>query len=155
MVDHNTEEIVVIPPEKGEKTRVLLVDDSPLFLRFLAHFFRRGEYELHTAESGDKAVEQARQLQPDIVILDLEMPGLDGIETCHILRADERTRDIPVVILTTSREEEDLVKGYQLGANCYIQKPVDFNQFRKTVEQLGLFWLVVNHPPPPSAFRPK
>ena len=87
-------------PREGGK------DPSPLGRRFPSlppvpgHFFRRGEYELHTAESGDKAVEQARKLQPDMVILDLEMPGLDGIETCHILRADETTRHIPVVILT-------------------------------------------------------
>ncbi len=134
MVDHNTEEIVVIPPEKGEKTRVLLVDDSPLFLRFLAHFFRRGEYELHTAESGDKAVEQARQLQPDIVILDLEMPGLDGIETCHILRADERTRDIPVVILTASESLEVNRKAFGAGAQATVLKSMSREQLMNVVE---------------------
>ncbi len=134
MVDHNTEEIVVRPPEKGEKTRVLLVDDSPLFLRFLAHFFRRGEYELHTAESGDKAVEQARQLQPDIVILDLEMPGLDGIETCHILRADERTRDIPVVILTASESLEVNRKAFGAGAQATVLKSMSREQLMNVVE---------------------
>ena len=134
MVDHNTEEIVVIPPEKGEKTRVLLVDDSPLFLRFLAHFFRRGDYELHTAESGEKAVEQARQLQPDIVILDLEMPGLDGIETCHILRADERTRDIPVVILTASESLEVNRKAFGAGAQATVLKSMSREQLMNVVE---------------------
>ncbi len=134
MVDHNTEEIVVIPPEKGEKTRVLLVDDSPLFLRFLAHFFRRGEYELHTAESGEKAVEQARQLQPDIVILDLEMPGLDGIETCHILRADETTRHIPVIILTAPESLEVNRKAFGAGAQATVLKSMSREQLMNVVE---------------------
>ena len=134
MVDHNTEEIVVIPPEKGEKTRVLLVDDYPLFLRFLAHFFRRGDYELHTAESGDKAVEQARQHQPDIVILDLEMPGLDGIETCHILRADETTRHIPVVILTASESLEVNRKAFGAGAQATVLKSMSREQLMNVVE---------------------
>ncbi len=134
MVDHNTEEIVVIPPEKGEKTRVLLVDDHPLFLRFLAHFFRRGDYELHTAESGDKAVEQARQLQPDIVILDLEMPGLDGIETCHILRAAETTRHIPVIILTASESLEVNRKAFGAGAQATVLKSMSREQLMNVVE---------------------
>ena len=111
-----------------------MVDDSPLFLRFLAHFFRRGEYELHTAESGDKAVEQARQLQPDIVILDLEMPGLDGIETCHILRADERTRDIPVVILTASESLEVNRKAFGAGAQATVLKSMSREQLMNVVE---------------------
>ena len=92
---------------------------------------------------------------PRVVLLDLKLPKVDGLEVLREIKNDPRTKPIPVVILTTSREEEDLVKGYQLGVNCYIQKPVDFNQFRKTVEQLGLFWLVVNQPPPPAAFRPQ
>ncbi len=133
-MDQHTEEIVVIPPEKGEKTRVLLVDDSALFLRFLAHFFRRGEYELLTAESGEKAVEQARQLQPDIVILDLEMPGLDGIETCHILRADETTRHIPVVILTASESLEINRKAFGAGAQATVLKSMSREQLMNVVE---------------------
>ncbi len=124
MVDHNREEIVVIPPEKGEKTRVLLVDDSPLFLRFLAHFFRRGDYELHTAESGEKAVEQVRQHQPDIFILDLEMPGLDGIETCHI----------PVIILTASESLEVNRKAFGAGAQATVLKSMSREQLMNVVE---------------------
>lgn len=134
MPNHEADEIVVLPPERGEKTRVLLVDDSPLFLRFLAHFFRHGEYELLTAESGEKAVEQARQLQPDIVILDLEMPGLDGIETCHILRADETTRRIPVIILTASESLEVNRKAFGAGAQATVLKSMSREQLMNIVE---------------------
>ncbi|MFQ5802886.1 MAG: PleD family two-component system response regulator [Candidatus Methylomirabilales bacterium] len=133
-MDHNTEEIVVIPPEKGERTRVILVDDHPLFLRFLAHFFRHGEYELLTAESGEKAVEQARQLQPDLIVLDLEMPGLDGIETCQILRADETTRHIPVIILTASESLEVNRKAFGAGAQATVLKSMSREQLMNVVE---------------------
>lgn len=137
MADHGeeeVEEIVVIAPEKGERTRVLLVDDHPLFLRYLAHFFRRGEYELVTAEGGEKAVEQARQLQPDLIILDLEMPGLDGIETCKILRADETTRGIPVIILTASESLEVNQKAFGAGAQATVLKSMSREQLLNVVE---------------------
>ena len=137
MTDHGAEgieEIVVVYPEKGEKTRVLLVDDHPLFLRYLAHFFRRGEYELVTAESGEKAVEQARQLQPDLIILDLEMPGLDGIETCTTLRADETTRGIPVIILTASESLEVNRKAFGAGAQATVLKSMSREQLLNVVE---------------------
>jgi CheY-like chemotaxis protein len=78
---------------------------------------------------------------------------VDGLEVLRAVKSDLGTRPIPVVILTASREEKDLVNGYQLGVNAYIQKPVDFEKFRQIVKQLGLFWLVVNQPPPPGAFR--
>jgi two-component system response regulator len=86
--------------------------------------------------------------QPQLVLLDLNMPRLGGLEVLQRIRADDRTRMIPVVILTSSREERDLVRGYSDGANSYIQKPVDFPQFTDAIRNLGLYWLVLNVSPP-------
>ena len=90
---------------------------------------------------------------PKVVLLDLKLPKVDGLEVLREIKNNPRTKAIPVVILTASREERDLVNGYQLGVNAYIQKPVDFEQFRQIVKQLGMFWLVVNQPPPTAAFK--
>jgi CheY-like chemotaxis protein len=90
---------------------------------------------------------------PKLVLLDLKLPKLDGKEVLRQIKCDERTRTIPVVIMTSSREEKDLVESYRLGVNSYIQKPVDFDQFRRTIKQLGLYWLVVNQPSPPQSSR--
>jgi len=86
---------------------------------------------------------------PVIVLLDLKLPRMDGMEVLKRIRRDERTQLIPVVILTSSTEESDLVSGYRLGANSYVRKPVDFEQFNEAVRQLGLYWLLWNEPPPP------
>jgi len=85
---------------------------------------------------------------PQIVLLDLNLPKIDGLQVLRRLREDERTKYLPVVILTSSREEQDLLRGYQLGANSYIRKPVDFVQFTEAVKQLGLYWLVLNETMP-------
>jgi two-component system response regulator len=84
---------------------------------------------------------------PTVILLDLKLPKIDGLEVLRRLRADDRTRLLPVVILTTSHEDQDLVTSYSLGANSYVHKPVDMNQFIMAVRQLGLFWLLVNSPP--------
>jgi two-component system, response regulator len=88
------------------------------------------------------------------VLLDLKLPKVDGLEVLRELKSDPRTKAIPVVILTSSREEIDLVQSYKFGVNAYIQKPVEFDSFHRAVKGLGLFWMVVNQPPPPNSFRP-
>ncbi len=86
---------------------------------------------------------------PQVILLDLNLPKVDGLEVLRRLRANEHTRLLPVVILTSSNEEQDLIKGYGLGANSYVRKPIDFGQFVEAVRQLGLYWLILNRPPPP------
>ena len=87
-------------------------------------------------------------LHPAVIMLDLKMPRIDGLEALRQIRADPNLRTLPIVILTSSREENDLVQGYQLGANAYVVKPVDFDRFTAAVSQLGVFWALVNEPPP-------
>jgi CheY-like chemotaxis protein len=89
---------------------------------------------------------------PRVVLLDLKMPKIDGLEVLRAVKADPRTRSIPIVVMTASREEQDMVSSYQLGVNSYIQKPVDFDKFRAMVRQLGLYWLLVNEPAPRAAY---
>jgi CheY-like chemotaxis protein len=89
---------------------------------------------------------------PRVVLLDLKMPKIDGLEVLRAVKADPRTRSIPIVVMTASREEQDMVSSYQLGVNSYIQKPVDFDKFRAMVRQLGLYWLLVNEPAPHAAY---
>jgi two-component system, response regulator len=86
---------------------------------------------------------------PQVILLDLKLPRVDGLEVLRRLRADKRTRLLPVVILTSSNEDQDRINGYGLGANSYVRKPVDFAQFIEAVRQLGLYWLILNEPPPP------
>ena len=110
--------------------RVVVVRDGAEALEFL---FATGRHE-----GRDPAA------PPQVVLLDLKLPKLDGLEVLKRVRADERTRYVPVVVLTSSNEERDIVESYQLGANSYVRKPVDFNEFVRAARQLGLYWLLVN-----------
>lgn len=112
--------------------KVEWVKDGAAALDFL---FRRGDY----AARADS--------MPRVVLLDLRLPKVDGMEVLQQMRADERTRDVPVVVLTSSREERDIVSSYKLGANSFVSKPVAFDEFAKTVADLGLYWLLVNKIP--------
>jgi two-component system response regulator len=103
----------------------------------LDYLFREGEY-----------VKRDPLESPSVVLLDLKLPNMDGLEVLERIRANERTRRLPVVILTTSTEQKDLLSGYDLGANSYVRKPVDFTQFIDAARQLGLYWLVLNESPP-------
>jgi len=102
----------------------------------LDYLFRRGSFALRT------------EGEPVVVMLDLKMPKLDGIEVLRAMKADDRLRLIPVVVLTSSRESRDLEECYQLGANAYVVKPVHFGEFVGAVKELGMFWVLVNEPPP-------
>jgi two-component system response regulator len=143
---------------KSDKHTILLVEDNPDDEELTRLAFRECKfaYELVVAKDGQDALDylfaagrhSARDVcdMPQLVLLDLKLPRVSGLEVLKRVRADERTRFLPVVVLTSSREEQDLIDSYSLGANSYIQKPVDFNRFIEAVCQLGLYWLVLNEP---------
>jgi CheY-like chemotaxis protein len=144
---------------RAELRRILLVEDDPRDAELtqaaleavplanpvdcvadgeeaLAYLFRRGPFA--GRESG----------MPAVVLLDLKLPKIDGLEVLRAIRADEQLRPIPVVMLTSSRDERDLLRSYQLGVNAFVVKPVDFAEFAEAVRRVGLFWAVLNEPPP-------
>ncbi|HYS80584.1 MAG TPA: response regulator [Anaeromyxobacteraceae bacterium] len=133
---------------------ILLVEDNPDDEALMIRAFQRSKLanRIDVARDGAEAlaylVGPSARPMPTLVILDLKLPKVDGLEVLRRLRAEERTRTLPVVVLTSSREEQDLVESYRLGANSYVRKPVDFIQFADATQTLGLYWLVVNEPPP-------
>lgn len=130
----NDEELTLRAFRKSNiSNRVVVLRDGA---EALDYFFSRGRY-------AERPTEVAQ-----VVLLDLKLPKIDGLEVLRALRADDRTRLIPIVILTASAEDQDLVRGYGLGANSYVRKPVDFTQFVEAVRQLGLYWLVINQAAP-------
>ena len=143
------------------KRAILLVEDDPDHVELTLRALRRNNVanEVVVARDGVEALDYLFGLgdysgrdiraQPQIVVLDLKLPKLDGLEVLRRVRADDRTRLVPIVILTSSDERRDILEGYSLGANSYVRKPVDFNQFMDTTLHLGTYWLVLNDPPPP------
>jgi CheY-like chemotaxis protein len=135
---------------------ILLVEDDPDDEALTLRALRRAQVgnAVLVARDGVEALDRLlgdgagpREI-PQVVLLDLKLPKIDGLEVLRRLRADERTRLLPVVVLTSSSEERDLVESYRLGANSYVRKPVDFGEFAEAVGRLGLYWLLVNQPPP-------
>jgi CheY-like chemotaxis protein len=150
---------------REDEIEILLVEDDPTDVELTLHALRQENLanRIQVVRDGEEALDfvfcranfNARSFlsPPRVILLDLKLPKVDGMEVLREVKGDPRTKAIPVVILTASREEKDLVNGYQLGVNGYIQKPVDFDKFREIVKRLGLYWLVVNEPPPAAAFR--
>ena len=132
---------------------ILLVEDNPDDEKLTLRAFRKKQVAnpVVVARDGQEALDYLfdpdKQL-PAVVLLDLKLPRIGGIEVLRQLRANARTKLIPIVILTSSNEESDLIAGYALGCNSYIRKPVDFDKFVEAAGQLGLYWLVINEPPP-------
>lgn len=139
---------------------ILLVEDNPDDELLTVRALKRNNVlnEIVVAHDGVEALDyllgtgsyadRDMAVMPQIILLDLKLPKIDGLEVLRRLRANERTRLIPVIILTSSKEETDIVRGYSLGANSYIRKPIDFEQFVQAVQQLKLYWLVLNEAPP-------
>ena len=148
-----------------QEVEILLVEDDPSDEELTLHALRRDKLinRIHLARDGEEALDflfcrnvhahRSFLSPPRVVLLDLKLPKVDGLQVREQVKSDPRTKSIPVVILTSSKEEKDRMNGYQLGANSYIQKPVDFEKFRETVKQLGVYWLIVNEPPPAEAHR--
>ena len=140
--------------------RILLVEDNRDHAELTIRALRKSNVanEVKTVSDGEEALEYlfgtgryaGRDVHdaPAVVLLDLKLPKVDGMDVLRQLRADERTKLVPVVILTSSKEERDVLEGYKLGANAFVQKPVDFVHFSEAVKSLGLFWAVLNEPPP-------
>ncbi len=138
---------------------ILLVEDNQNDIELTLHALRKENLanQIHVVHDGEEALEflfctgnhsdRSFDHPPRLVLLDLKLPKVDGLEVLQRLKSDPRTKTIPVVILTSSREERDVVSGYGLGANSYIQKPVDFEQFRETVKTAGFYWLLINQSP--------
>jgi len=138
---------------------ILLVEDNSNDVELTLHALKKNNLtnRIHVVRDGAEALEYifgsgayaGRDVNhaPKVILLDLKLPKVDGKEVLRRIKADERTRSIPVVVLTSSREERDIVESYRLGVNSYITKPVDFEQFTEAVRQLGLYWLLLNQPP--------
>ena len=146
-----------------EKGTILLVEDNPDDVELTMRAFRKNKIanDIIVARDGVEALNYlfgtgayaGRETKdtPRIILLDLKLPKLDGLQVLERLRADERTSLIPVVILTSSKEEYDLMRSYRNGANSYVRKPVDFNEFVEAVRQIGLYWLLINEAPMETA----
>ncbi|OGQ82033.1 MAG: two-component system response regulator [Deltaproteobacteria bacterium RIFCSPLOWO2_12_FULL_60_19] len=142
-----------------KRIEILLVEDNPNDVELTLHALSENRLSNHieVVRDGEEALEfifgtgahshRSMDHGPKVILLDLKLPKVDGLEVLRRLKSDLRTKTIPVVILTSSREERDIVESYKLGVNSYIVKPVDFEQFTEAVRNLGLYWLLLNQPP--------
>ncbi len=142
-----------------EAVEILVVEDNPNDLELTLRSLRKAKISnsVHICRDGAEASDYIfcegdhanRRIEdiPRVILLDLKLPKIDGLELLKRLKEDHRTKSIPVVILTSSREQSDIIKSYQLGTNSYIVKPVDFENFSHAVQQLGMYWLIMNQPP--------
>jgi len=143
-----------------KQTSILLVEDNPDDVELTLRAFKKSNIrnEVVVARDGAEALDylfgagayagRDADSMPAVILLDLKLPKIEGLEVLRRIRADERTKLLPVVILTSSNEERDLLSGYKLGVNSYIRKPVDFIQFVEAITQVRLYWLITNEPPP-------
>jgi len=139
------------------RVEILLVEDNPYDAELALEALKehRLTNRIHVARDGAEALEYLFEKDPDglaksppkVILLDLKLPKVDGLDVLRRIKSDPRTRLIPVVVLTSSREERDIVESYKLGVNSYIVKPVDFPQFTEAVRTLGLYWVLLNQPP--------
>ena len=141
---------------------ILLVEDNENDIELTLHALRSEKLgnSIHVVRDGEEALEFLHSPEfkpngavppPKVILLDLKLPKVSGLEVLRAIKSDPVLQLIPVVVLTSSREEKDMVESYRLGVNSYIQKPVDFEQFRATIKELGLYWLVINQAPPVTA----
>ena len=148
----------------NKEVELLLVEDDPNDVELALIALRKHKLanRIHVVHDGEEALdflfcrgpytERAPNGQPKVILLDLKLPKVNGLEVLRAVKDDPRTRAVPVVVMTSSREQRDMIEGYRLGVNSYIQKPIDFEQFQTVIRDLGYYWLVVNQCPPPEAF---
>jgi two-component system response regulator len=150
-----TTEIVLVETEID----VLLIEDSPSDAELTVHELRRRRFanRIHVIGDGAEALDfifcrglyhsRSFSSPPKVILLDMKLPKVDGLAILRAIKADPRTRPTPVVVMTSCSEQQDLIESYQLGVNAFIQKPVDFDDFRRVIERVGMFWLAVNQAP--------
>jgi two-component system, response regulator len=152
---------------RQDAVEILLVEDDPMDVHLTVRELEAENIRnrINVARDGEEALDflfcrgtysnRSPRHPPNLILLDLKLPKVDGMQVLREIKSKQETRAIPVVVLTSSKEERDTVESYKLGVNSYIQKPVDFDQFRQTIKAVGFYWLVVNQPPPENAFMPQ
>jgi two-component system response regulator len=148
-----------------ETVEILLVEDNPADAELALHALKKSKAANHIlhVRDGAEALDfmfcrggycgRSEANRPVLVLLDLKLPKVDGLQVLKQIKSDPRTKAIPVILMTSSKEESDMAAGYQLGVNSYIQKPVNLGEFQEVVRQLGMYWLLVNTKPPAAAFQ--